>query len=149
MRRLLYLAALSMVIGLVFAPAALAQNAACQDVQDRLNAGDPTLTPAELLACGLSPEAIGAGPSIGGPMGVGENNVCSDLPPGSAAAIECYEQLIASMESGAAPSQYAPEQPQTQAPTELSDTGGPALLIPAAGVLLAAGLIGMGLVRRS
>jgi hypothetical protein len=153
MRRLLYLATLSMVATLLFAPTALAQNNACSEVQDRVNAGDPSLTPAELLACGLSPEAIGAGPSIGGPTGVGENNACSDLPQGSPEAVACFEELIANM--GAVPTattdQYIPTQPQPQAPatTALPDTGGPALLLPAAGVLLVTGLIGMRLVRRS
>ena len=167
MRRLLYLAALSMVVTLLFAPTAMAQNAACQDVQDRLNAGDSTLTSAELLACGLSPEAISpcegvpdpncnaeGFPSIGGPSGVGENNACSGLPPGSAEAIACYEELIANM--GATPTatteQYTPPvaaEQYTPAAPALPITGGPALLLPAAGVLLGAGLLGLRLVRRS
>jgi Domain of unknown function (DUF4352) len=95
-----------------------AQGTACDEVQDRLNAGDDSLTSAELLACGLSPEAInpcegnpdpscganlpeGAYPSIGGPDGVGTNNACSDLPEGSPEAVACYEDLIGTASASA------------------------------------------------
>ena len=95
-----------------------AQDAACDQVQDRLNAGDDSLTSAELLACGLSPEAIhpcegvtdpncganlpeGAYPSINGPDGVGTNNACSDLPEGSPEAVACYEDLIGTASASA------------------------------------------------
>ena len=98
MRKLLCLIALAILTTLVIAPAAaVAQNATCDEVVDRIYAGDPYLTPAELLSCGKSPEAIGAKPSINGPYGVGTNNVCSDLPQGSPESVACFEELIASM----------------------------------------------------
>ncbi len=94
MRRLLYLATLSMVVMLVFATAALAQTGSC---------ADPAYAAAYPDICGT-----------------------------------------------AAPAQ-TPTQPQTQAPVTqpLPSTGGPALLLPAAGLLLATGLVGMRLARRS
>src|SRR5215216_7648013 len=98
MRKLISLIVLAILTTLVIAPAAaIAQNATCDQVVDRIYAGDPYLTPAELLSCGKSPEAIGAGPSINGPYGVGMNNVCSDLPQGSPESVACFEELIASM----------------------------------------------------
>ena len=73
-------------------------------MRDRLNAGDDSLTSAELLACGLSPEAIspregnpdlncgvnlpeGAYASINGSNGAGTNNACSGLPESSPEAM--------------------------------------------------------------
>ena len=97
MRKLTYLVALSMLAMLVFATTATAQNASCEQVRDRIYAGDYYLTPAELLSCGMSPEAIGAGPSINGPYGVGTNSVCSGLPQGSPESVSCFEELIAYM----------------------------------------------------
>jgi hypothetical protein len=97
MRKLTYLIVLSMLAILVFAPTATTQNASCDEVRDRLNVGDSSLIPAELLSCGLSPEAIGAGPSINGPYGVGTDNVCSGLPQGSPKSVACLEELIANM----------------------------------------------------
>ena len=55
------------------------------------------------------------------------------------------------------PTQYTPttateaideETPSTTTTTPLPDTGGPSLLIPAVGLLLASGLIGLGVMRR-
>jgi len=69
----------------------------CEETRNRIFAGDPSLTPAELLSCGLSPEAIGARPSINGPYGVGAVNECSYLPQGSPESVACYEWLVASM----------------------------------------------------
>jgi len=97
MGKLVCLIALAILTTLIIAPAAVAQNATCDQVRDRIYAGDPYLTPAELLSCGMSPEAIGAGPSINGPYGVGTNNVCSGLPQGSPESVACFEELIASM----------------------------------------------------
>ncbi len=100
MRRLLYLATLSMVVMMVFATAAFAQTDLCAD-------------PA----------------------------YAADFPDicGTAAPAQTPMQPETSM------------QPQTQAPVTqpLPSTGGPALLLPAAGLLLATGLIGVGLARRS
>ncbi len=97
MKKRVYLIALALLTTLVFAPAAVAQNAACDQVLDRVYVGDPYLTPAELLSCGISPEAIGAVPSINGPYGVGTDNVCSALPQGSPESVACFEELIAYM----------------------------------------------------
>ena len=97
-----------------------AQRVACDQIQDRLNTGDDSLTSAELLACGLSPEAInpcegnpgpscganlpeGAYPPINGPDGVGIYNACSGLPKGSPEAIACYEDLIGTASPSASP----------------------------------------------
>lgn len=52
----------------------------------------------------------------------------------------------ASEEQYVAPATPATPAPSTQ--TTLPDTGGPALLLPAAGLLLASGLLGLGIVRR-
>ncbi len=94
MRRLLYLATVSMVVMVVFATAAFAQTGSC---------ADPAYAAAYPDICGT-----------------------------------------------AAPAQ-TPAQPQTQAPVTqpLPSTGGPALLLPAAGLLLATALIGVRLARRS
>jgi hypothetical protein len=97
MRKLIYLIALAMLTTLIIAPAAVAQSATCDQVSYRISTGDSSLTPAELFSCGMSPEAIGAGPSINGPYGVGTNNVCSGLPQGSPESVACFEELIASM----------------------------------------------------
>ena len=183
MKKALLLAALSAALALVpGAPlmaqstsasagaSAEAQNAACDDVQDRLNAGDDSLTSAELLACGLSPEAInpcegnpdpncranlpeGAYPSIGGPDGVGTDNACSDLPEGSPEAVACYEDLIGTASPGASPSASASASISASASASASalpDTGGPATalaLIPLA-LLVGTGLLALGVVRR-
>ncbi len=131
MRKVLLLASLCMVLALVLSAPVMAQSAsasasvgpsasACDVVKERLYAGDDSLTSAELLACGLSPEAIdpcegnpdpycganlpeGAYPSIGGPDGVGTNNACSGLPEGSPEAVACYEDLIGTALASASP----------------------------------------------
>ena len=138
LKKALLLAALSTALAMVLsAPvmaqstsasagaSAPAQSSACDGVQDRLNAGDDSLTSAELLACGLSPEAIspcegnpdpdcgaslpeGAYPSINGPNGVGTNNACSGLPEGSPEAVACYEDLIRTASPDASGSASAP-----------------------------------------
>ncbi len=128
-------------------PQAPSQNAACTSVQERLNAGDDSLTPAELLSCSLSPEAIGVGPSIGGPNGVGEVNECSDLPPGSQQSISCYEDLIVGLPTGPEPPfPGAEEAASTDQYTDddmaaLPDTSGPSLggIAVGSGILLMAG----------
>ena len=105
MRKLLLLAA---VLTLALASTAFAQDYdysydyydysyVCEDTVNRIWAGDPSLTAAELLSCGKSPEAIGAKPSINGPYGVGTVNECSYLPQGSPESVACYEWLVASM----------------------------------------------------
>ena len=192
MKKLLYLVTLSLVATMVFAPAALAQeqyrSPACEQVQDRVNAGDDSLTTAELLSCGISPEVFSPcegnpdpscaannppGVSFGGPNGVRANDTqnCGSLPEGSPESIACYEELVADL-TGSSPApaqttQYTPptttaptattpttateafdeETPSTTTTTPLPDTGGISLLVPAS-LLLASGLIGLGLMRR-
>ena len=151
---------------------AQAQSVACDDVQDRLDAGDDSLTSAELLACGLSPEAIdpcegnpdpscgaslpgGAYPSIGGPDGVGTDNACSDLPAGSPEAVACYEALIGTASPGASSSASDSASPATSAgasssASALPDTGGPAsaLALAPLALLVGTGLLALGVARR-
>ena len=70
----------------------------CEDMRNSFFVdGGINLTAADLLSCGMSPEAIGAGPSINGPYGVGTDNECSYLPKGSPEAKSCFEWLIWSM----------------------------------------------------
>lgn len=177
LKRALLLAALSMALALVLSTpvmaqstsasvGASAQSSACDDVQDRLNAGDESLTSAELLACGLSPEAIspcegnpdpncganlpeGAYPSINGPDGVGANNACSDLPEGSPEAVACYEDLIGTASPGASPGASSSASDSSSA-SALPETGGPVsvmALVPLA-LLVGTGLLALRLVRR-
>jgi len=147
---------------------ASAQSSACDEVQDRLNAGDDSLTSAELLACGLSPEAInpcegnpdpdcgaslpeGAYPSIGGPDGVGTNNACSGLPEGSPEAVACYEDLIGTSPgaSGSAVASASPSASASISASALPETGGPVsafALVPLV-LLVGTGLLALGVAR--
>ena len=109
MRKMIVVAALIAVLALALASTAFAQDYdysydyydyssyVCEDMVNRIWTGDPSLTAAELLSCGKSPEAIGARPNIGGPHGVGRENECSYLPQGSPESVACFEWLIASM----------------------------------------------------
>ena len=113
MKRLLYLATLSLMASMMFAPSALAQeqdrSPFCQQIQDRIAAGvgDNPPTTAELLSCGISPEVISPcegvpdpscaannppGVSFGGPNGATANDTqnCVALPEGSPESIACY-----------------------------------------------------------
>ena len=136
MRRLLYLAALSMVATLLFAPAAMGQTGDrdCADFATQADAqafflaqGGPAADPHRLDADN-------------------DGIACENLPLGPAVPLPTVP-----VDQYAAPDQYAvpqqPTQPQAQA---LPTTGGPApLLLPAAGLLLGAGLIGLRMIRRS
>lgn len=148
MRRLLYLAALAAVASLILAPAALAQvqnpedcpagtkpkidaNGAmgsgeflgCVPVEELCDVN--ALTPSQYSECIATPEQI-----TGVPAGV---------PIDTTAGGDQYEPGTGPM---IVPSQAAP------ATTVLPSTGGPALLLPAGGLLLATGLIGIKLARR-
>ena len=102
MKRILLAVMVAASLALVSAPA-LAQDYGydysyvCEDMVNRIWTGDPSLTAAELLSCGKSPEVIGARPSVQGPYGVGTVNECSYLPQGSPESVACFEWLIASM----------------------------------------------------
>ncbi len=179
MKRVWLLASLSMALALVLSAPVMAQSTsasagasaqspACDDVQDRLNAGDDSLTSAELLACGLSPEAIdpcegnpdpdcgaslpkGAYPSINGPNGVGTNNVCSGLPEGSPEAVACYEDLIGTASPGASGSASAsPSVSASSSASALPETGGsaPAFALVPLVLLVGTGLLALGVARR-
>ena len=102
MNRRHYLLTVALALTLATGPLAFAQedydySYVCEDMVNRIWTGDPSLTAAELLSCGKSPEVIGARPSIQGPYGVGTVNECSYLPQGSPESVACFEWLIASM----------------------------------------------------
>ena len=158
MRRLLYLAALSMVIGLVFAPVALAQSRGPSGADGTYNCED----------FDTQPQAQAYYDAQGGLSGPNPADLdddldgvpCENLPGGGGAVplptIPEGEEPVQRMPGEARPgipesaatNQYVPEEPVSVEPV-LPDTGGPALLLPAAGLLLGAGLIGLRLVRRS
>lgn len=147
MRRLLYLAALATVASLISAPAALAQVqnpedcpagtravgegaiefTGCVPVEELCDV--KALTPSQYAECIATPEQI-----TGVPAGeiTGTTAGEAQYEPGTG-------PLIGGPARGAA---------QVDADGTLPDTGGPALLLPAAGLLLATGLIGIKLVRR-
>lgn len=122
MRRLLYLAALSMVIGLVFGATAVAQEADECPVGTNLTEGGTCVPQDDRCPPGqvFTEESGGCVPG--------------DLIPGTAspaapAASAQYEQYV------------TPVAQTPAATTTLPDTGGPALLLPlGAGLLLAGGL---------
>ena len=134
MRRLVFLATLSMMAMLVFAPAAMAQTdlydcpdfTTQEEAQQFLLAGDPY---------GLDADNDGM--------------ACDDLPSGGTGMGDVSQPQ----------SQYTPttaveavdeETPSTTTTTPLPDTGGPSLLLPAAGVLvLGVGLVAASFARRS
>jgi hypothetical protein len=182
LRKVLLLASLCMALVLVLSAPVMAQSAsasasvgpsasACDLVQERLNAGDDSLTSAELLACGLSPEAISpcegvpdpncnneGYPSIGGPNGVGENNACSSLPEGSPEAVACYEDLIANLGSSSASPSASPSASSSASasPTAslsvLPETGGGPISVLALGslaLLVGSGIMAFGITRRN
>ncbi len=174
---MLLLAALCMALALVLSAPVMAQSASasasasaseCDQVQDRLNAGDDSLTSAELLTCGLSPEAISpcegvpnpncnneGFPSIGGPNGVGVNNECSGLPEGSPEAVACYEEIIANLGSSSASPSASPSASSSASASAsasvLPETGGPVsvmALVPLA-LLVGTGILTLRIMRRN
>jgi len=181
LRKVLLLASLCMALALVLSAPVMAQSAsasasvgpsasACDLVKERLYAGDDSLTSAELLACGLSPEAISpcegvpdpncnneGYPSIGGPNGVGENNACSSLPEGSPKAVACYEDLIANLGSSSASPSASPSASSsasaspTASLSALPETGGPAsvLALGSLALLVGSGIMAFGILRRN
>lgn len=191
MRRLLYLAALSMVIGLVFAPVALAQSRGpsgadgtynCEDFDDQGQAqqvfnqdlSDPHGLDADGdgQACEELPTVTQEGtiPGEGEAVSPGSEPTqvsCSGFA--SQFGAQQYYDYNATPEEQAildpngdglactggdvftaADDQYTAVEEPTPVEPVLPDTGGATpLLLPAAGLLLCAGLIGMRLVRRS
>lgn len=143
MKRLLYLATLSLVASMVFAPAALAQAGLynCpdfqyqEDAQQFLLAGDPYILDED--DDGIACETL---PSRGTDTGMTQRPTTPTQ----------YVQPMTPT------TQYTPttaaeavdeETPSTTTTTPLPDTGGVSLLIPAS-LLLASGLIGLGVMRR-
>ncbi len=191
MKRLLYLATLSLVASLLFAPSALAQTgdldcsdfATQEQAQAELDA-DPS-DPNGLdgndndgVACESLPSG-GTAPTTGGGNETtdldcadfatqAEAQAVYDQDPSDPNGLDADFDGIACEEGGekgttttqyqpqqptATTEQYTPAQPQAPAPTApaatlLPSTGGPALLLPAAGLLLATGLLGLKVVRR-
>lgn len=115
MKKLLYLATLSLVATLMFASVATAQEDPCPDPDF------PRYTPDGCQASDLPDVVVPGGPAP------------ADPDVGETATGGQYE------------TPEVPQAPETTQP--LPDTGGPALL-PAAGLLLATGLIGLKVVRR-
>ncbi len=156
MRRLLYLAALSMLILLVSAPAALAQQELDPVAQLR-ESGAPVGPTQEICSGFASQEAAQeyynstATPeeqAIMDPNGDGLACTGGDL------FTAATDQYAAPVDQYAAPAdQYTPAADQYAAPTDdtatLPATGGPALLLAAGVLLLGTGLLGLRLVRRS
>ncbi len=133
MRRLLYLAVLSVAVVLVLAPAALAQSGdldcshfATQEApQAILDAHPSGLDMYELDADGdgIACESLGGGA----------------LEDGTAASVQQYQPTVAGT------------QPTTSATTgggQLADTGGPSLLLPLAALLVGSGVLGLLAVAR-
>lgn len=143
MKRLLYLATLSLVASLLFAPAALAQDTLnCDDFASQAEAQ------AELRADPSDPNGLDgndddgiACESLPAPRDETPVPAATDTPPPGTT-------VEPPVDNGG--DQYNGEvTPQEPTPTEpLPSTGGPALLLPAAGLLLTTGLIGLQVVRR-
>lgn len=129
MKRLAYLCALSMITVVVFASAALAQNAS--SVQD------PEDCPAGTRAMGDANGAMGSGEFIGCvPL--------AELCDADTLTASQYSECIATPEEiTAGPHDGIPE----YAPT-LPDTGGPSLPLAGGVLLLGTGLLGLALLRQ-
>lgn len=127
MKKLLYIATLSMVVTLFFAAAAVAQEDPCPDPNF------PRFTPDGCQASPLPDVVIPGGPAPAEP------NVGGSVTGGQ------YETPEAPPAIPETP--QAPETPEAQ---PLPHTGGAslALLLPAAGLLLGAGLLGLRVARR-
>ncbi len=173
MRRLLYLAALSLVAALVFAPAALGQGQTVTvSMEDNFFApANVTVEPGTTVTWVQNGENPHTTTSYDGlwdsgllPGGSGQTFSFTFNEPG------VYEYFCIPHEDlgmvgsvtvtggDAAANQDADQQPTDQQPAASADgaqdqplptTGGPALLLPAGVLLLATGLLGMRLTRRS
>ena len=145
MKRLLYLAAVAMVVTLVLAPAAMAQqDLDCSDfaTQEEAQAvfnqdtSDPNRLDADNdnIAC----ETLPSSPSM-----------AEDETPAPEQDTGVTDQYAAP-ETGATADQYVAVPVEEEAATsDLPDTGGLGLLMPAAGILLlGSGLLGMRILRR-
>ncbi len=141
MKRLLYLAALSMVATLMLAPAALAQTRGPSGADGSFNCSD-------FDEQGQAQQFFNQ--DLSDPNGLDaddDGQACEELPtvtqegtiPGEGESVPA---------TSAQYQQYAPVTPVPVEPA-LPETGGPALLLPVAGLLLATGLLGLVVRRRS
>lgn len=140
MRRLLYLAALAVVASLVLAPAALAQDTLnCDDFASQAGAQ------AELRSDPSDPNGLD---------GNDDDGIACESLPAPRDEVPVAAPPVADPPPPATPTNGGDQYnggvtPTEPTPTELlPDTGGPALLLPAAGLLLGAGLIGLRVARR-
>ena len=145
MKRLLYLAMVAMVAMLVLAPAAMAQQdldcsdfATQEEAQAEYNTDPSDPNGLDADNDGIACETLQGSPSM-----------AEDETPAPEQDTDVTDQY-ATPEAGATADQYvaAPVEEEDTVGTALPDTGGPALLIPAAVLLLGSGLLGMRILRR-
>ena len=160
MRRLLYLAALSMLVMLVSAPAAPAQTgdldcadfASQADAQAELraNPSDPHGLDGnndDGIACESRPAPYDRAPVAGAVgEGTGEAVPLPTVPESADPVQRMPGEVRPGVPQYGSSDQYVAPTDGTSAP--LPDTGGPALL-PVAALLLGAGIIGIRVIRRS
>lgn len=140
MKRLLYLTALTMVATLVMGSVALAQGVPPDGSPNRYGcpdgypfvASDPDDPGEASLRCFATEEEAAA-------YSAGE--LVEEEPP-------VAEEPPTETQYETPETPTAPETPQVPETEPLPDTGGPAILLPVAGLLLAAGLVGMRVARR-
>ena len=170
MRRLLYLAALSMVVGLVFAPVALAQSRGPSGADGTYNCPDfDTQAEAQAflraapsdphgldgndddgIACESLPGPYDRAP-VAGAVGNGEGEAVPlpTIPEGEEPVQRMPGENRPTLEQGVVTPDQGVVTPDKGAQvTTLPDTGGLALLPIAGATLLAGGLLGMRILRR-
>lgn len=138
MKRLLFMAALTMAATLMLASVALAQNPLCAGQPGQFPATAPGDPGEASLMCFETQEEADFYSQTG--------QVPGEEPPAAdpGAQPEQYQEEPPAQEPPA-----APEPPVTPDTGELPHTGGPALVVPAASLLLlGAGLVGVRAVRR-
>ena len=157
MRRLLYLAALTLLASLALAPIALAQS--------RGPSGGDVADPNDLFCVDFATraeaqEAYDADPSDPNGLDADDDGVACESTTSVASGTR-FEDGSGFIDGGGAGTQSAtpvaeetpvatpgPAAAEPAAVTPLPETGGPAPLLPAAGLLLAAGLVGLRASRR-
>lgn len=138
-----------MVASLVLAPAALAQVRGPSGADGSYNCEDFDTQPQAQAFYDAQGGVAGGDPD--GLDDDSDGTACDTLPPGEEtppAEMGGDEPVVE--EQPATEMQYeTPETPSVSGTeTDLPETGGPAILLPAAGLLLAAGLLGLKVVRR-